>query len=119
MTMTFDVAEVARELDRLLAHPHLHKLAIVLPLDPGKRSVAHEYLAEGPPFDLDAAGVDAHEVFLTDEEAIFVFGMPKGPATLERILADEEFWSVVAAWEHIAAGAPRVASVAYDWRAER
>ena len=118
MPMTFDVAEVARELDRLLAHPHLRKLAIVLPLDPGKREVAHAYLAEGPPFDLRAAGVDAHEVFVTDDEAVFAFATPQGPATLERILADEEFWSVVAAWEHIAAGAPRVASVAYDWCAE-
>ncbi len=115
MSMTFDIAGVASQLDRLLAHPHLHKLAIVLPLDLGKRDVARAYLDEGPPFDLRAAGVDAHEVFLTDEEAIFVFGVPDGPATLERILADEDFWTVVSSWEHIAAGPPRLASVAYDW----
>ena len=114
--MTFDVADVARQLDRLLAHPHLHKLAIVLPLDPGKREVARAYLDEGPPFDLRAAGVDSHEVFLTDAEVIFTFGIPEGPATLERILADEDFWSVVSAWEQIAAGPPRIASVAFDWR---
>jgi hypothetical protein len=117
MSMTYDVAAVARELDRLLANPHVHKLAIVLPLELGMRDVARDYLDEGPPFDLTAAGVDAHEVFLTDEEAIFVFGVPEGPKTLERILADEEFWSVVSSWEHIAGGPPRLASVAYDWRA--
>jgi hypothetical protein len=117
MSMTFDVAAVAHELDRLAANPHIHKLALVLPLDLGKRDVARAYLDEGPPFDLTAAGIDAHEVFLTDEEAIFVFGVPDGPQTLERILADEDFWSVVASWEHIAAGPPRVARVAYDWRA--
>jgi hypothetical protein len=115
MSMTFDIAEVSRELDRLLAHPNLHKLAIVLPLDPGKRELARAYLDEGPPFDMRAAGVDAHEVFLTDAEAIFVFGVPQGPSTLERILADEDFWSVVSAWEQIAAGRPRIASVAFDW----
>lgn len=113
--MTFDVAGVAKELDRLLANPHLRKLAIVLPLDPGKRDVARAYLDEGPPFDLRGAGVDAHEVFLTDAETIFVFGLPEGPATLERVLAEDEFWSVVSSWEHIAAGPPRLASVAYDW----
>ena len=115
MSMTYDIAAVARDLDRIVANPHIRKLAIVLPLDLGKREVARDYLDEGPPFDLRAAGVDAHEVFLTDEEAIFVFGVPNGPATLERILADEEFWSVVSSWEHIASGPPRLAHVAFDW----
>jgi hypothetical protein len=114
--MTFDIAAVAHELDRLAANPHIHKLAIVLPLDLGKRDVARAYLDEGPPFDLHAAGIAAHEVFLTDEEVIFVFGVPEGPQTLERILADEDFWSVISAWESIVSGPPRLASVAYDWR---
>lgn len=114
--MTYDIAAVAHELDRLSANPHVHKLAIVLPLDLGKRDVARDYLDEGPPFDLRSAGVDEHEVFLTDEEVIFVFGVPRGPKTLESILADEEFWSVVSSWEHIAAAPPRIAHVAYDWR---
>jgi len=115
MSTTFDISEVAGQLDQLAANPHLRKLAIVLPIDDGKRAVARDYLQEGPPFDLRAAGVDAHEVFLTDSEAIFVFGLPQGPATLEQVLADEEFWSVVASWEHIAAGPPRLAHVAFDW----
>ena len=115
MSTSFDVAGIAGQLDRLVANPHLRKLAIVLPLDGGKRAVAHDYLDEGPPFDLRSAGIDAHEVFLTDSEVIFVFGIPGGPAALERILADEEFWSVVSAWEHIAAGPPRLAHVAFDW----
>jgi hypothetical protein len=117
MSTTFDVADVARELERLRGRPHLHKLAIVLPLDPGMRGVAREYLDEGPPFDPAAAGVDSHEVFLTDSEAIFVFGIPHGAQTLDRILADEEFWSVLSSWEHIAGGPPRAAEVAYDWHA--
>jgi hypothetical protein len=115
MSTTFDIAEVAGQLDRLAANPHLHKLAIVLPIADGMRAVARDYLDEGPPFDLRAAGVDAHEVFLTDSEVIFVFGTPEGPKTLERILADEEFWSVVSSWEHIAAGPPRLAHAAFDW----
>ena len=115
MSMTYDIAAVAHELNRLTANPHLHKLAIVLPLDLGKREIARAYLDEGPPFDLRAAGVDEHEVFLTDEEVIFVFAVPRGPKTLETILSDEDFWSVVSAWESIAAGPPRLASVAYDW----
>jgi hypothetical protein len=116
MTMAFDIGAVARELDRITANPHIHKLAVVVPLDEGKRDVARAYLDEGPPFDVRAAGIDEHEVFLTDREVIFVFGVPKGPKTLETILGDEDFWSVVSAWERIVAGPPRIANVAYDWR---
>lgn len=115
MSSSFDVSGISGQLDRLVTNPHLRKLAIVLPLDPSKRDVAQDYLEEGPPFDLRSAGVDAHEVFLTDCEAIFVFGLPQGPSTLERVLADDEFWSVVSSWEHIAAGPPRLAHVAFDW----
>jgi hypothetical protein len=118
MSMTFDVAAVAHELDRVLANPHVRKLALVLPLDLGKREVARAYLDEGPPFDLRAAGVDSHEVLITDEEVIFVFGIPEGPRTLERILGEDTFWSVIGPWEHIAAGPPRIARVAYDWHAD-
>jgi hypothetical protein len=48
---------------------------------------------------------------------VFVFGLDDGPATLERILAHEDFWSVVGWWEHVAADMPRIADVAYEWRA--
>ena len=99
----------------LSAHPHLRKLVVVLPLAPGKRQMAWDLLSEGPPFDFASVGIDSHEVFLTDDLAIFVFGVPQGPATLERILEEEDFWTVVSSWERVAGGAPRVAQVAFDW----
>jgi hypothetical protein len=117
MSTTFDVGELSHELEALLRRPHLHKLAIVLPLAPAMSEFAHDLLAEGPPFDPQRAGLDSHEVLLTPSEAIFVFGLPDGPATLERILADEDFWTVVSSWERVAAGRPRVAEVAFDWHA--
>ena len=46
------------------------------------RDVAWDFLAEGPPYDLAKADIDRHEVFLTDDEAIFVFSTPRSPATL-------------------------------------
>ena len=36
MSMTYDISAVARDLDRILANPPIHKLAIVLPLSIGK-----------------------------------------------------------------------------------
>lgn len=79
----------------------------MVPLAPGKREMAYEAIAEGPPFDPRAVGIDFHQVLLTDREAIFIFGVTKGPESLERILASEDFWSVASWWEH----------VAYEWRA--
>src|SRR5690348_16286459 len=52
MSIHFDVSSVAHELDRLVANPHLRKLAVVLPLDSGERELAYDYLQEGPPYDL-------------------------------------------------------------------
>lgn len=118
MSITFDIGDLEREIAALRSHPHVSKLAIVLPIAEGKRETAEELLAEGPPFDLARVGLDAHEVFLTESEAIFVFGLADGqPDSLEAILAEEDFWSVVKPWEHVAAGLPRVAAVTFDWRA--
>jgi hypothetical protein len=117
MSTTFDIADVSKQFDHLRAHPHIRKFAVVLPLAAGMRDVAREFLSEGPPYDFEAAGIDSHEVVLSDEEAVFIFGTPEGPAALERILADEDFWAVVSSWEHIAAGPPRAAEIAFDWSA--
>lgn len=111
----FDVGEISEELARLRGHHHLRRVAFVLPLLPGTRDVARAFIAEEPPFDAEAVGIDSHEVLLTENEAIFVFGTPDGVDTLERILSDEEFWLLVKSWEKIAAGRPRIAEVAYSW----
>ena len=118
MATTFDVAQLGHELAKLQAHPHVRKVVFVLPLAEGMRDAARDFLAEGPPYDAAKAGIDAHEVFLTDREAVFVFSTPQGPRTLDEILADEDFfWTVVASWEHIASGPPQLAETAFDWRA--
>lgn len=118
MSITLDVGEIGRELSALTAHPHLRKLVVVLPLAPGMREVARDVVAEGPPFDPAGLGITEHEVFLSDAEAVFTFALAEGPETLERLLAQEDFWSVVSTWERIASGRPRIAEVAYDSGAE-
>ena len=115
MATKFDVSELSGELAKLRSRPHRHKFAFVLPIAAGEREVARDFLAEGPPFDPPALGFDDHEVLLTDNEVIFIFGSPPGVDALERILDNEEFWDVVGSWERIADGHPRVAEIAYDW----
>ena len=92
-----------------------HAVAVVVPLREGTREVASEFLAEGPPFDPAEIGLTGHRVFLTDSEVLFLFETEGELATLDRILAEPEFWTVASAWEHLAAGEPRVATIAFDW----
>jgi hypothetical protein len=92
-----------------------HAIAIVVPLREGTREVASEFLAEGPPFDPKELGLLRHRVFLTETEVVFVFETEGDLTTLDRILAEPEFWSIASAWEHLADGEPRVGTVAFDW----
>jgi hypothetical protein len=119
MSVSFDIGDLDRELSALRSRRHLTKLVIVLPLAAGMRGMARDVLAEGPPFDPGSVGLSSHEVLLTDTEAVFIFGLAAGPETLERILADDDFWTVVSSWERIAGGRPRIAEVVYDWAAGR
>lgn len=118
MQPTLDIPHrLAEQMAELEAHgPRAHSIAVVLPLRDGMREVAAEFLEEGPPFDPRELGLARHQVFLGDSEVIFVFETEASLATLDQVLAEPEFWSIVSSWEHLAEGAPRVASIAFDWR---
>ena len=116
MENTLDIThQVADVMGALARSRKQHSIAIVVPLREGSREIAAEFLAEGPPFDPKEIGLTAHRVFLTDTEVVFVFETDAELSTLDRILAEPEFWTVASAWEHLAAGEPRVATIAFDW----
>jgi hypothetical protein len=117
MTMRFDIGELEHELTALAAQHDPKHVAVIVPLAPGMREMASAAIAEGPPFEPGALGIVHHQILLTDEEAIFSFTLDQGAQTLERMLADEEFWGVVRWWERVAGGRPRLATVAYEWHA--
>jgi hypothetical protein len=88
-------------------------IALVLPLKPGARARAEQLLAQGPPFDPGAVGLDRYQVLLTDEEAIFVLDVPAHGV-------ESPVWAVGGAWDDVIAGPPRRAETAYAWeRIER
>lgn len=93
----------------------MSRLVVVAPLQPGMRGRVEELLAAGPPFALEETEFDRHLVYLTDEEAVFVFeGVSEG-ATLR--LAAEDPGVLVAAreWQACLAARPRVAVTAFSW----
>jgi hypothetical protein len=117
MSIQLDISEIAAALSALEANPAANKLAVVIPIDAGSADIVRDYVAEGPPFDLRSAGIVRHEVFLAEQEVIFVFETSGGIRSLERILSDSEFWEAIKAWEHIIRERPRVAGMLLDWHA--
>jgi hypothetical protein len=110
------IAEIAERLAALqLGAEGRRRMAVVLPLLEDAQDAVRELLANGPPFDPDALGLDRHEVFLTATEAVFVFESPLGANALEPLLQDPELWQSAAAWSTYLAGPPRIAEDAYSW----
>lgn len=97
----------------------MSRLVFVAPLKPGKRAEARRLLAEGPPFDLAATRFDRHDVYLTDEEAVFVFEADDEIATLDLAAEDPALWRAAHAWRDVLDGRPRVATVEFTWVRER
>jgi hypothetical protein len=90
-------------------------LMLIVPLKPDAKPKAEALLAEGPPFDPAGLGLESHEVFLSDEEAVFVFvGVPA--ALLSTAAANDEIWTAGEAWLPLVGGPIRYAERAYAWR---
>jgi hypothetical protein len=110
------IAEIAERLAALqLGSEGRRRLTIVLPLVEGAREAVRTLLADGPPFDPEALGLDRHEVFLTSTEAVFVFESELGASTLEPLLQEPDLWKSAAAWHEYLAGPPRIAEDVYSW----
>ena len=92
----------------------MSRAVVVVPLRPGARERAERLLRGGPPFDPEEVGLERHHVFVTDEEAVFVFEADDLEAA-ERLIGGESFWTAAAAWQEIVAGPPRMAGDVYAW----
>lgn len=109
------VSELARRIAELQLGRDMSRVAVVLPLKPGARTRAEELLAKGPPFDPDAAGLERHEVFVTEDEAVFVFEAAE-QHVVDRLVAEAPVWAVAAAWTELLEAPPRLGEAAYVWR---
>jgi hypothetical protein len=90
------------------------RIVVVVPLKESAREHVRALVAKGPPFHLPSSGLDAHHVFVTEREAIFVFEAADRSA-LERLVSDVDVWAAAEAWREHLAGEPRLAEDAYSW----
>jgi hypothetical protein len=109
------IGEVAERLAGLAARPEaVERAALIVPLRPGAKAEAEALLGKGPPFDPQALGLESHEVYVTDDEVVFVFeGVPA--SFVERLAADESIWDAADAWRPLIEGHIRYADQAYVW----
>lgn len=94
------------------------RVAVIVPLRKGKRAKVERLLDQGPPFDPKNVGLERHQVFLTDQDAVFFFEAATG-FSLQRLLADKNVWASAAAWHDCIAGPPRMAKPFYSWAKAR
>jgi hypothetical protein len=111
------VGEIAERLAALqLGAQTRRRVVVVVPLKPGEHASVTRLLEQGPPFDPAAIdGLDRHEVFVTSDEAVFVFESEFGADALAPLLADPKLWEAAAAWGQHVAGPPRIAESAFSW----
>jgi hypothetical protein len=115
------LAEIVERLAALqLGAERERRTAVVVPLREGADVTARNLLADGPPFDLEALGLDRHDVFLTPQEAIFVFECEQGAQGFEALIQDPGLWQAASAWHDLVSGPPRIAEDMFSWaRPER
>ena len=100
--------------EQALAERKTSRIVVVVPVKESAREHVRALVAKGPPFDLPSSGLDAHHVFLTEREAIFVFEAADRSA-LETLAANVDVWAAADAWRECVAGEPRLAEDAYSW----
>jgi hypothetical protein len=87
---------------------------VVLPLRPGARDRARDLLRHGPPFDPGEAGLERHQVFISETEAIFLFEA-EARESVELLADDSSLWQAAEGWAELVAGPPHLAEGAYAW----
>jgi hypothetical protein len=113
----FELAELVAELRSTPVH-EVERVAVVVPLRKGTAVKARELVSGGPPFELDEHGLDSHQVYVTEREAIFVFEGDAVRATLERLIRSPRVAADLGRWRDCLAGKPRLADQAYSSRNE-
>jgi hypothetical protein len=111
------VGEIAERLAALrLGAQTSRRVVVIVPLKPGAHASVSRLLKQGPPFDPAAIdGLDRHEVFVSPDEAVFVFESELGSGALAALLAEPKLWEAAAAWSEHVAGPPRIAESVFSW----
>lgn len=83
-------------------------LAVAVPLKRDCLAHARTLLAKGPPIDPASLGLSGHEVYLSEDEAVFVFRGSNARAAVNKAIGHPAIWRAGLAWQRCFAGPPRI-----------
>jgi hypothetical protein len=83
-------------------------LRVVVPLKPGCLARARRLLAKGPPLDPASLGLSSHEVYLREEEAVFVFRGSNVRTMISKAVRHPAIWRAGLAWQRCFAAPPQI-----------
>jgi len=71
---------------------------------------------EGPPLEIEALGLERHQVFVSEHEAVFVFEGKNAAAAVNALMHSPDVLKAAVRWRRILAGRPRLAEERFAWR---
>jgi hypothetical protein len=113
-------AGLVEELNELLARLRAERtagarIAVVLPIKRGMAEAARELVEQGPPFELEALGLERHHVFVSEREVVFFFEGEKAADTVDALLRSPDLLIAAVRWRRVLAGRPRLAEERFGW----
>lgn len=83
-------------------------LAVCVPLKQGCLARARELLRKGPPLDPASLNLSGHEVYLSEDEAVFVFRGANVRTQLGKAIRHPAVWRAGLAWQSCFAAPPQI-----------
>ena len=93
----------------------MQRVAVIAKLKPEAEARAAELVKDGPPFDPKGSGFERHAVYLSGDEAVFVFEGGRLDQLLQAVIRPQTS-ARFKAWEPLLEGVPKVAREAYFWQ---
>jgi hypothetical protein len=91
------------------------RVAVVVPIKPGRAEAARQLVEEGPPFDLERLGLERHHVFVSEREVVFFFEGESASAAVDALARSPRVLSTAARWRSVLTGRPRLAAEQFGW----
>jgi hypothetical protein len=91
------------------------RVAVVVPIRTGTVEQARQLVAEGPPFNVEALGLERHHVFVSEREVIFLFEGESAAAAIDALARDPAVLKAALRWRRILGGRPRLAHEQFSW----
>lgn len=93
----------------------MQRFVVSAGLKAGSSEQVRRLLAEGPPFDLEGTSLERHEVYLADDEVIFLFEGPHAERDARKIFQRPRVLGQIGRIAPHLSGGPRFPAEVFTW----